>query len=76
LGKRLKRARLDAKLTQAQAAQLLGVEQSIISRIETAERDVTVAELMALAEVYGKPPSQFLDPDLLVKVRVVEVADD
>jgi len=62
LAERLRQARKESGLSQVEAAANLGIEQSIISRIETAERDVTVPELMTLAELYGVPASKLLEP--------------
>ncbi|MNX68448.1 HTH-type transcriptional regulator ImmR [compost metagenome] len=56
----LKGARKAAGLSQVETASRLGIEQSIISRIETAERDVTVPELMTFADLYGVSASELL----------------
>jgi transcriptional regulator with XRE-family HTH domain len=65
LCRRLKQAREQADLTQQDAARLLGLAQSVISRIETGERRVDVAELATLAAAYGKPVAHFFidEPD-------------
>ncbi|MNY61671.1 helix-turn-helix protein [compost metagenome] len=60
LCERLRLAREDAGLTQVEAAARLGIEQSIISRIETGERRLDVAELIAIAEAYGKNPCRMI----------------
>jgi len=51
--KRLREARLDAGLTQADVARRLGRPQSYVSKCETGERRVDVVELTTLAEIYG-----------------------
>ena len=58
---RLRRAREEANLTQARAAELLGKPQSFISKVESGERRVDFVELQVLARVYGKPLSYFED---------------
>ena len=58
--KRLREARLEAGLTQEEAAGLLGKSQYFVSRSETGERRVDVIELEAFATVYQKPISYFL----------------
>ncbi len=52
---RLRRARVEADLTQEDVARLLGVRQTLVSKIETGERRVDPIELRELAELYGKP---------------------
>ncbi len=59
---RLRRARLDAGLTQAQAAKKLRRPQSFISRSETGERRVDVIEFEDFARLYGNAVGFFL-PD-------------
>jgi transcriptional regulator with XRE-family HTH domain len=53
--KRLKQARLDAGLTQAEVAQALSRPQSFISKSESGERRVDFIELLQLSRLYGKP---------------------
>ena len=58
--KRLRSARLDAGLSQAQTARRLGKQQSFISKCESGERRVDVVELRRFARVYGVPFGYFL----------------
>lgn len=53
--KRLKQARLDAGLTQAEVAKLLSRPQSFISKSESGERRVDFVELLHLAKNDSKP---------------------
>jgi transcriptional regulator with XRE-family HTH domain len=53
--KRLKQARLDAGLTQAEVAKLLSRPQSFVSKSESGERRVDFVELLHLAKIYKKP---------------------
>jgi transcriptional regulator with XRE-family HTH domain len=52
LGLRLKQAREDAGLSQAQAAKLLGIHRPTISEMESEGRRVTAGELRNLALLY------------------------
>ena len=61
---KLRRARLEAGLTQAQVAELLGKPQSFVSKVEAGERRVDFVELQVLAQAYGKPVAYFLDSPL------------
>lgn len=57
---RLKQARSDADLTQAQAAKKLGCTQSYISKIESGELRVDAVALQRIARVYRKGISYFI----------------
>ena len=61
LRERLKAARIEAGLTQAQVGHLVGKPQSFISKIESGERGVGFIEMQVFARVYGKPLSYFED---------------
>lgn len=58
---KLRQARLEAGLTQAQVAELLGKPQSFMSKVESGERRVDFVELQVLAQLYGKPLAYFQD---------------
>ena len=60
VARKLKEARLEASLTQAQVAKKLGKPQSFISKIESAERRLDIAELAILAKVYNKKIDYFV----------------
>lgn len=53
--KRLRAARLDAGLTQVEAAKLLKKRQTYISKCEQGERHVDFAEPQGFARIYRKP---------------------
>ncbi len=57
---RLKTARIDAGLAQHEVAEKLGKPQSYISKIESGERRLDVAEMKKLATIYNKPADYFL----------------
>ena len=56
---RLRNARKQSGLTQSEAAQKLKKKQSYISKCESGERRVDIAELKEFAKVYRKPISYF-----------------
>lgn len=60
---RLILARERAKLTQHEAAELLGRSQSFVAKSETGERRVDIVELTNFARVYRKPLHWFAPPD-------------
>ena len=51
---KLRKAREDAGLDQAQAAQKLGTTQSYISKLESGQRRIDVIQLKELARIYKK----------------------
>lgn len=58
--KRLREARLQAGLTQSQAAAALRKPQSFISKCESGERRIDVIELDDFAGLYRKPLAFFV----------------
>jgi transcriptional regulator with XRE-family HTH domain len=63
LRKLLKQAREEAKLNQAEAGELLGQDQSFISKIESGRRQVEFIEVEQLARIYRKPLAFFATSD-------------
>ena len=57
---RLKTARVDAGLSQQAVADKLGKPQSYISKIESGERRLDVAEIKKFATMYKKDISFFI----------------
>ena len=60
--KRLRKARKDAGLTQADVAQQLNKPQSFVSKCESGERRVDIIELVVFAKLYNKTIDYFI-PD-------------
>lgn len=56
---RLRRAREEAGLTQADVARALGRPQSFVSKCESGERRVDAVELEDFARLYGQPCEYF-----------------
>ena len=57
----LRKARLDADLTQIEAAELLGCRQTFVSKIECGERRLDVVEFAVICLAYGVSPGAFLN---------------
>ncbi len=58
--KRLRQARRDAGMTQADVAEALDRYQSFVNKVETGERRIDPIELQEFATLYGKRLSWFL----------------
>jgi transcriptional regulator with XRE-family HTH domain len=52
-------AREEANLTQREVSLRLGMAHSYMNKCESGERAIDVAELWAIAKLYGKPVSYF-----------------
>ena len=59
LAARLRQARLDAGLSQTEAASRLKKPQSFISKCESGKRRLDFIEMKVVAELYGKELSFF-----------------
>lgn len=62
IGRSLRHARESLKITQEEAATVLGVQVSAISRMENGLRQVSTMELTHLAELYARPLEWFVRP--------------
>lgn len=58
--RRLKKAREEAGLTQVQTAKKLGSTQAYVSKVESGQLRVDVAQLKKFAAMYGKSINYFL----------------
>ena len=54
----IKASRIDRDLSQNQIAESMGWSSEVISNIEKTRRNVTVSELIALAEAMGENPQE------------------
>lgn len=57
---RLRKARMEARLTQVQVAKKIGRPQSHISNIESGQQRVDIIELKRFAKLYGKDLNYFI----------------
>lgn len=72
LGKRLKLARKQQKLTQADAARAIGVARTTITAIEQGERRIKADELIELARVYGRDVGVFVTNRLMIERPIIQ----
>lgn len=56
----LRKARLEAGVTQIELAQRLGKPQSFVSKVETGERRVDVIDFLAIAHALGLDPAELI----------------
>src|SRR4051812_29886639 len=61
LGERVKVARNRLELTQEQVAERLGVPRSAVSDIESGKRELSAAEVVSLALLFGESVESLLD---------------
>jgi Zn-dependent peptidase ImmA (M78 family)/DNA-binding XRE family transcriptional regulator len=59
LGRRISGARAEIGMTQADLAAGIGIERTALVRVEAGERKISATELVALAEVLGRPVDWF-----------------
>lgn len=62
IGHRLRVARVDARLTLAQAAKGAGINKDSISRYERGMYQIPVSTLVSLCTLYGKDPADIIKP--------------
>jgi transcriptional regulator with XRE-family HTH domain len=79
LGRRLREARKAGGLSQTQAGQALGVDQTWISKAERGERAVLATDLPLLASLYGTTVERLLAPhtpsEAAARANAVAMAD-
>jgi transcriptional regulator with XRE-family HTH domain len=74
LGTRVRRARLDADLSQSQLARRLGVLQSVVSTVENGISTIDAPDLPHWAQALGKPILYFyLDETLDIQDRAIAI---
>src|SRR6478609_9182040 len=61
LGRRVAQARDDAGMTQKKLGELVGLDRTAINRAEKGERKLTMTEMVAIAEVLGRPLGYFVN---------------
>lgn len=65
IGERLKKARKNVQLSQEAAAAAVGMDRTVLVKIEKGARTVTGIELHELAQLYRRDPSEFLTEESL-----------
>jgi transcriptional regulator with XRE-family HTH domain len=74
LGKLIRKARLEANMTQAELAKEAYFSQTAISQIEQGKRDVTVAEIIYLSIALDKPILYFYQPYEIRDNSIIELS--
>jgi transcriptional regulator with XRE-family HTH domain len=69
---RLRAARREAALSQAEVAAVFGKPQSFVSKCESGERRIDVLELDRFAQLYGRPLGYFVGEGEAEASRVAE----
>ena len=69
IGNRLKKARLNSKLTQAQLGSLVGVGKSAICCYEKETRNPTLETIIEFMHVLGVSSDYLLGADNLIKIK-------
>lgn len=64
IGSRIREARKDSGMTQAELGTVLDLTQGMINKIETGQSAITLANLFKLAEVLNRPLAYFLGIDV------------
>ena len=65
LGRRLRQARENRRLTQEQAAQSIGLSRTALVHIEAGNRSLSTHELSQLAKLYHRPVADFFENEEL-----------
>lgn len=73
--KRMKQARLNAGLTQAELADALGLSRDAISKIENNRSTLTLKHLEALPRILNQPITYFLDLQTDLDLDEVEILE-
>jgi transcriptional regulator with XRE-family HTH domain len=60
LGSRVRQLRRERKLTQVELADMLGIDRSYLSEIETGKKDPSLRVLKTIADGFGLTLSQLL----------------
>lgn len=76
LGEKLQRVRKRMGITQAAAAELIGVARTTITAIEKGERRIKAAELLALSNAYGQQVGNFLSGRPMIEPPAVLFRSD
>ena len=82
IGDKLRTARDNAGLTQAQVETCLGINKAQLSYYENGKREISISILEKLASLYGYEINYFLsdseivEPDVQIAFRGAEVCDE
>ncbi len=78
VGERIRALRSDAALSQRELGEVLGVDQTAVSRIETGDRALTGRELMLAADYFGVSSASIIqaEEDTLALLRPGDAEDE
>ncbi|MBO3746529.1 ImmA/IrrE family metallo-endopeptidase [Streptosporangiaceae bacterium NEAU-GS5] len=76
IGSRVREARLAAGLSQDQLADLIGLDRTMVSKVEAGTRRLDALELVRLSQALELPIGHFLDPAPEIISRRASLADD
>jgi transcriptional regulator with XRE-family HTH domain len=78
VGERIRTLRSDAALSQRELGEVLGVDQTAVSRIESGDRALTGRELMLAADYFGVPSASIIqaEEDALTLLRAGDAEQD
>lgn len=74
--KKIKEARLRAKIKQEEAAAILAVSKSTISEIESGKRKLDVMEFFELSKLYKTDIKSFFEPEFTEKTNKSAVSKE
>ena len=60
LGKRIKKTRLEKRLTQEKFAEILGLSVSFISQVESGKKKLSLTRLIEVSNILEKPINYFI----------------
>lgn len=75
IGRRLKQAREERRLTQEEMGIALGIERAAYANIETGRSLLTIEHLMKLPDIFQKPVTYFLGVETGQSVEEGEAAE-
>jgi len=75
IGRNIRKARVDAKLTQEQTAEKLKISQLHFGRLERGERPASLEQLANIARVLGVPTTQLLEGCIIEEILVAKAKD-
>lgn len=75
LGARLRRLRRDRDLTMRRVVARTGISQPTLSRLESDHRQPTLAQLLALADVYGSSIGTLLGEDPKSAATIIDPSE-
>ena len=70
MGELIRQARVEAKMSQTELADMTYIRQAAISQIETGKREVSTSELVYLSYALNKPITYFFPKEMIRQIDV------